>query len=183
MANGIIIPSLATWKGKMQLEGVCIEGEFEIFDSNGSWAFLLGKPLLWSFRAKHNYVTDTVEVSDNTTKALLINKITKARVTEPTVGMNLTLDMKQQVLILGGSSEAKSPPREVYVDKDSNVLLNNNTNKDIEPAPAPKTIYKLPCPPNNEKPSKIEPDHQESWQETLTGGAKYPLEGSTKRAL
>jgi hypothetical protein len=46
MGNGVIVPSLAVWKGKMQLGKVVIEGEFEVFDSGGGWAFLLGKPLL-----------------------------------------------------------------------------------------------------------------------------------------
>ena len=49
MGNGVIVPSLAVWKGKMRLSGVEIEGEFEVFDSGGSWAFLLGKPLLKRF--------------------------------------------------------------------------------------------------------------------------------------
>lgn len=46
MGNGTIIPSLAVWRGKMQLDRVTVEGEFEVFNSGGSWAFLLGKPLL-----------------------------------------------------------------------------------------------------------------------------------------
>jgi hypothetical protein len=46
MGNGTIVPSLAVWKAKMRLGNVMIEGEFEVFDSGGSWAFLLGKPLL-----------------------------------------------------------------------------------------------------------------------------------------
>ena len=46
MGNGIIVPSAAVWKGKMQLGKVTVEGEFEVFDSGDSWAFLLGKPAL-----------------------------------------------------------------------------------------------------------------------------------------
>ena len=46
MGNGTIVPSRATWKGKMRLGNITVEGEFEVFDSGGSWAFLLGKPLL-----------------------------------------------------------------------------------------------------------------------------------------
>src|ERR1700679_3064121 len=49
MADGTIVPSKVVWKGKMQLEDVKIEGEFEVFDSGGGWAFLLGKPLLRNF--------------------------------------------------------------------------------------------------------------------------------------
>jgi hypothetical protein len=49
MGNGTIVPSLAVWEGRMQLGKVIIEGKFEVFDSGGSWAFLLGKPLLRLF--------------------------------------------------------------------------------------------------------------------------------------
>ena len=49
MGNRTIVPSLATWKGKMRLGKVTAEGEFEVMNSGGSWAFLLGKPLLRSF--------------------------------------------------------------------------------------------------------------------------------------
>src|SRR5882762_3226611 len=41
MGNGVIIPSLAMWRGKVQLGGVEVDGEFEVFNSGGSWAFLL----------------------------------------------------------------------------------------------------------------------------------------------
>jgi hypothetical protein len=36
MGDGTIIPSLAVWKGGMQLEEVTVEGEFEVFNSGGS---------------------------------------------------------------------------------------------------------------------------------------------------
>ena len=49
MGNGTVVPSLAAWKGKIRLGKVTIEGEFEVFDSGDSWAFLLGKPLLRLF--------------------------------------------------------------------------------------------------------------------------------------
>ena len=62
MGNGAIVPSLARWKGRMKLGRVVIDGEFEVFDSGGSWAFLLGKPLLRLFWAKQSYEQDTVFV-------------------------------------------------------------------------------------------------------------------------
>ena len=57
MANRVIIPSQAWWEGTIQLLNVTIKGTFEVFDSGGSWAFLLGKPLLWQLRAKQNFET------------------------------------------------------------------------------------------------------------------------------
>jgi hypothetical protein len=38
------------------------EGSFEVFDSNGAWSALFGKPLLGKFRAVHDYDTDTVKI-------------------------------------------------------------------------------------------------------------------------
>ena len=52
MGNRTLVPSLAVWRGRMRLGGVTVKGEFEVFNSRGSWAFLLGKPLLRSFRAE-----------------------------------------------------------------------------------------------------------------------------------
>ena len=49
MGNGVIVPSEAVWWGKMQLGNVSVEGKFEVFNSGGSWAFLLGKPMLRLF--------------------------------------------------------------------------------------------------------------------------------------
>jgi hypothetical protein len=59
MANGTLMPSQARWEGTIQLADVTIKGSFEVFDSGGSWAFLLGKPLLRRFRAKQCFGTDT----------------------------------------------------------------------------------------------------------------------------
>jgi hypothetical protein len=46
MENGTIIPSQAVWKDSMQIGNIVVKDEFEVFDSEGSWAFLLGKPTL-----------------------------------------------------------------------------------------------------------------------------------------
>jgi len=46
MANGLIIPSQAVWKGTMVLGGISFKGKFEVFNSKGGWAFLFGKPLM-----------------------------------------------------------------------------------------------------------------------------------------
>jgi transposase InsO family protein len=114
MGNGMIVPSLAVWKGRMKLGGVTIEGEFEVFDSGGSWAFLLGKPLLHLFQAKQSYGPDTVSIrgSDNK-KETLYNQIKLPRIRGDKPGVNLTLDVKQCDNDTGGSSEMKPPPREV----------------------------------------------------------------------
>jgi hypothetical protein len=126
MGNGVIVPSLAVWRGKMKLGEVMIEGEFEVFNSGGSWAFLLGKPLLRLFRAKQAYGSDTVSIrGDSNKKETLYNQITKARAGGDKPGINLMLDMKQHDIFIGGSSETKPPLREVLNNTPCNPLENS----------------------------------------------------------
>jgi hypothetical protein len=114
MGNGTLVPSLAVWRGRMRLGEVTVEGEFEVFDSGGSWAFLLGKPLLRSFRAKQAYGTDTVSIcGEDGKKHKLTNQIKLPRAGGDKPGVNLTLDRKQCDVVAGGSSETNPPSREV----------------------------------------------------------------------
>jgi hypothetical protein len=114
MGNGTIVPSEAVWRGEMRLGRVKIEGEFEVFNSGGSWAFLLGKPLLRRFRAEQSYWPDTVSIcGEDNERETLVNEIKKPRAVEDEPGVNLTLDVKQRDNVAGGSSEMKPPPREV----------------------------------------------------------------------
>ena len=132
MGNGVIVPSLAVWKGRMKLGGVEIEGEFEVFDSGGSWAFLLGKPLLKLFQAEQSYGPDTLSIcSKNNKKEILLNQIKMPRAGGDRPGVNLTLDMKQDGAVMGGSSEMKPPLREVQ----------HNTSDDPVKACADITTY------------------------------------------
>ena len=80
MGNGVIVPSLATWQGRMQLGSATVEGEFEVFDSGGSWGFLLGKPTLRLFHAIQAYGPDTVSIQGSNDQAeTLTNEIRKPR--------------------------------------------------------------------------------------------------------
>jgi hypothetical protein len=117
MGNGTIIPSLAVWEGRMQLGEVIVKGEFEVFDSGGSWAFLLGKPLLKAFHAVQEYWGDTVTIrGDDNREEKLCNEIKKPRAGGEDPGVNLTLDVKQRSVAIGGSSEQNPPLREVLHD-------------------------------------------------------------------
>ena len=128
MGNGVIIPSLAVWRGKMRLAEVTVEGEFEVFDSGGSWAFLLGKPLLRTFQAEQAYETDTVSIYNNNNKRItLLNEINIPRTGGDKPGVNLTLDVKQHDRTTGGSSIMNPPPREVPNDSIRD-LSETNTN-------------------------------------------------------
>jgi len=120
MANGVIVPSQARWRGIINLGGVEAQGEFEVFDSGGGWAFLFGKPLLRAFKARYNFEDDTVTVTGNNgAPTTLGNGIMKRYVGESpeSMGMSLTLDMKQWELSLGGSPKQDPPPREVTQSK------------------------------------------------------------------
>ncbi|KAJ3898378.1 hypothetical protein F5879DRAFT_774732, partial [Lentinula edodes] len=60
MANGTIVPGEARWEGHINVKGVEVDGEFEVFDSGGSWKFLFGKPLLEQFSAVHDYGKESI---------------------------------------------------------------------------------------------------------------------------
>ena len=75
MADGSIVKPKAVWEGKMEIEGVQVFGSFEVFESGGSWEFLLGKPLLTAFHAVHEYTGDTVTIENNGLSAVLKNQI------------------------------------------------------------------------------------------------------------
>jgi transposase InsO family protein len=66
MANGTIIPSHAVWAGTMEIAGISRQVELEIFNSQGGWDLLFGKPLLHTFNAIHDYRDDTVTISSET---------------------------------------------------------------------------------------------------------------------
>jgi len=108
MANGVIVPSQATWRGVIDLGGAEAEGEFEVFDSGGGWAFLFGKPLLCVFKARHYFEDDTVAITGaNNVSTTLENGLATIRADEDSedIGVTLTLDVKKRVTSLGGSPE------------------------------------------------------------------------------
>ncbi|KIK31830.1 hypothetical protein CY34DRAFT_59689, partial [Suillus luteus UH-Slu-Lm8-n1] len=73
MANGKIINAEAKWSGTIDINGIQAEGNFEVFDSGGGWAFLFVKPLLQSFQANHDYKTDSITISNSSQSATLQN--------------------------------------------------------------------------------------------------------------
>ncbi|KAG2344885.1 hypothetical protein BDR05DRAFT_836432, partial [Suillus weaverae] len=65
MANGVLVPSKGTWKGKVIIAGVNIQREFEVLENSREWKFLLGKLMLQAFKTIHEYETDTVHITGN----------------------------------------------------------------------------------------------------------------------
>ncbi|KAJ3925333.1 MAG: hypothetical protein NXY57DRAFT_967998 [Lentinula lateritia] len=62
IANGSVVPGTVRWKGRINVEGAEVDGDFEVFDSGGGWKFLFGKPLLEQFLAVHDYGKDTIKL-------------------------------------------------------------------------------------------------------------------------
>jgi hypothetical protein len=75
MANGALVKSQAMWTGSVRLGGIQVRGTIEVFNSSGGWSFLFGKPMLWAFKANHDYEQDTIQVRDDQTAAKLKNQI------------------------------------------------------------------------------------------------------------
>ena len=96
----------------MQLVDVSVTGYFEVFNSGGSWAFLLGKPLLRRFNAKQDFEADTVEITaNNGSVTTLQNELNTPRATTPTTeGTSLTLDIKQLSVIPDPLTPTVPPP-------------------------------------------------------------------------
>jgi hypothetical protein len=115
MANGLIVPSQAVWKGTMVLGGITFQGEFKVFDSKGGWAFLFGKPLMRAAHATHNFETDVVKIRTESGAVTLSNQINdEAAERAIALGVSLTLDVKQWGTMKGGSSGRKPPSRQVF---------------------------------------------------------------------
>ncbi|KAJ8085177.1 hypothetical protein PM082_003964 [Marasmius tenuissimus] len=55
MADGALVPGVANWEGRVRVKGLEVQTSIEVFDSGGQWDLLLGKPLLESFKAVHDY--------------------------------------------------------------------------------------------------------------------------------
>lgn len=110
MANGVIVPSLAVWKGEVTIAGIQAQGEFEVFDSAGGWNFLFGKPMLRSFKAIHNYETDQVRIMGIGGSKTLYNQ---SQATRPTVEETQDEEQVVQVEREGTETSDKEPSKPV----------------------------------------------------------------------
>ena len=96
MANRTQVTSEVKWIETIKLKGVQTTGTFEVFDSAGGWSFLLGKPLLKSFQAHHDYECDEIQVSNAKKSAVLTNQIGNPYYARQALqGTPLTTDWKQ----------------------------------------------------------------------------------------
>ena len=99
MADGRCVPSIGVWKGRVTVKGVYREGTFEVFNSNGAWAMLLGKPLLKAFNAVHDYTEDIIRIpqAEGEEWAVLVNQFTNEQGAAGKLLANLTVDIKQLI--------------------------------------------------------------------------------------
>jgi hypothetical protein len=109
MADGRKVPSVGVWKGRVTVGGISRKGVFEIFNSNGAWAMLFGKPLLKTFNAVHDYTVDTIQIPppNGTTWVVLTNQFTNPQGVAAKLLANRTLDIKQ---IIDLPKEDATPP-------------------------------------------------------------------------
>ena len=54
MADGHLVASMGVWTGNITIGSAKCESSFEVFDSGGAWALLVGKPLLEQLKATSN---------------------------------------------------------------------------------------------------------------------------------
>ena len=115
--------------------GVKAQGEFKVFDSGGGWAFLFRKPLLCTFKARHNFEDNMVTITgNNSALTMLRNGIMRRYASESleNIGISLTLDVKQWESSSGGSPKQDPLPREVTQSKPSNAeQINCHPSTDI----------------------------------------------------
>lgn len=111
MADGTAVRPVAMWEGKLEIEGIEVQGSFEVFDSGGNWEFLFGKPLLTAFQATHDYTLDTVTIKNKNLSTTLHNQTRKTAVTEDNTDL-MEIGGHEAQSNLGGSQRVL-PLREV----------------------------------------------------------------------
>ncbi|KAF9462483.1 hypothetical protein BDZ94DRAFT_1165954 [Collybia nuda] len=55
VANNAKIKSMGTWTGPVKVSNTETVSNFEVFDCQGAFDIILGKPWLWDVRAIHDY--------------------------------------------------------------------------------------------------------------------------------
>ena len=117
MADGSIVKPAAAWHGEMEISGVQVEGSFEVFESQGNWEFLFGKPLLTAFHVVHEYTNDTVTIENKGHTAILKNQNSLAPKTQVNPNRAGTIEKEQEDL---KGSVNVLPSREVPIEPPDN---------------------------------------------------------------
>ncbi|PPQ91968.1 hypothetical protein CVT25_004441 [Psilocybe cyanescens] len=75
VANSNRIHSMGRWFGKVQVGSTSALSGFEVFDCQGAFDVILGKPWLRAVRAKHDYETDSITIGSKGNQEILTNDL------------------------------------------------------------------------------------------------------------
>ncbi|KAG2071466.1 hypothetical protein BDR04DRAFT_944488, partial [Suillus decipiens] len=73
MANGSIVKAVAKWMGMVRIKGIKTQSTFKVFNSGGSWGFLLGNQHSKHLQQFHEYETDIITITDESRAITLEN--------------------------------------------------------------------------------------------------------------
>ncbi|KIJ22820.1 hypothetical protein M422DRAFT_77481, partial [Sphaerobolus stellatus SS14] len=62
VADNHHISSAGRWTGKTEVSGIEVEAAFEMFNSNGAFEVILGKPWLRAVKAIHHFEDDSIDI-------------------------------------------------------------------------------------------------------------------------
>jgi hypothetical protein len=117
MADGRLVPSAGAWTGSITAGDVSHRGTFKIFDSNGAWSALFGKPLLKKLKAVHDYNLDIIKIPKGDSWAMLQNWHQSEERTQSPLPTNNNSSNNQHINSKG--DHCTSPIRQVLHDKQS----------------------------------------------------------------
>ena len=119
MAEGSIVKPKAVWEGQMEIGGVQVFGSFKVFESGGSWEFLLGKPTLTALHSIHEYMGDTITIENKGLSAVLKNQVNNRADVHNEADKKGTRVWKKRVDLKGSVSSL--PSREVQTNPLDNL--------------------------------------------------------------
>ena len=122
MVDGRLVPSIGMWNGRVTVKGVSHESVFEIFNNNGAWAMLFGKPLLQTFNMIHDYTEDSIQIPQGKEPCwvTLSNQFANKHSFAAKLLANCTKDIKQLLVVT--PEEEETTPRKI---SDSKKWRNN----------------------------------------------------------
>ncbi|KAL0069609.1 hypothetical protein AAF712_003267 [Marasmius tenuissimus] len=101
MADGALVPGIASWQGVMKVKDLEVETALEVFDSGEQWDLLFGKPLLERFEAVHDYGKDMLVVKKGKEIRRIFNeglgkRVEVKRTAKPMVANVIKVESKEE---------------------------------------------------------------------------------------
>ena len=88
VANNQRVRSMGRWKGTIRVGGIVTESTFEVFECQGAFEVILGKPWLRQVKATHEYMTDTIRIPTTERTITLTNEDTNTQAAETPASMS-----------------------------------------------------------------------------------------------